>query len=275
MTAQGGAASATTLPRTRVSGGTWSAGLRNQARREAATWWSGGRWWRQTLLWAGLLNGLVVAMLWLLPALLSGVEGNDAGATDVAATAAQFAELAAVITAAGVVILTQGVLLDDLRLGLTEWMLSKPLARPALVLAKVGGHLAGLIPAAVVIPWIGVYALLSVAAGAAWPVGAFIGTVVLVALFAAFHLSLVVALSVWTGRRGTVLAVPFALLVGVDVVIGAAPWVADWVPYVLNRVGAAVLVTGALPAAGPVLATIGWSVALVAAAVWRFTRLEL
>jgi hypothetical protein len=80
---------------------------------------------------------------------------------------------------------------------------------------------------------------------------------------------------VWTGRRGTVLAVPLALLVGVDVVIGAAPALANWLPYVLNRVGAAVLVSGALPATGPVLATVGWTTALILAAVWRFKRLEL
>jgi hypothetical protein len=238
-------------------------------------WWSTGRWWRQGLLWAGILNGLLIAMLWLLPALLSDVEGGDAVAADLFVTASQFAELAAVISAAGVVILMQGVLLDDLRLGLTEWMLSKPLSRPSLVLAKLGGHLSGLLLAVVVIPWIGVYALLSVAAGEPWPLGRWLGTVVLVALFVTFHLALVVALSVWTGRRGTVLAIPLALLVGVDVLIGAAPTLADWLPYVLNRVGAAVLVRGALPATGPVLATIGWTAALILAAVWRFKRLEL
>lgn len=275
MTATGRASTAAPLAPTVASRGTWRAGLRNQTRREASSWWSTGRWWRQGLLWAGVINGLLIAMLWALPALLSGVEGGETVATDVAGTAAQFAELAAFVSAAGVVILTQGVLLDDLRLGLTEWMLSKPLSRPALVLAKLGGHLSGLITSIVLIPWIGVYALLSVAAGEPWPVGRFLGSVVLVIVFVAFHLALVVALSVWTGRRGTVLAIPLALLVGMDVVISAAPPLANWMPYVLTRVGAAFLVTGSLAAPGPVLATLGWTAALVIAAVWRFNRHEL
>lgn len=274
-TTPGRATTRAPLARTFGPRATWSAGLTNQTRREGSMWWSTGRWWRQGLLWTGILNGLLIAMLWALPALLAGVEGSDAMPTDVFATAAQFAELAAVVTAAGVVILTQGVLLDDLRVGLTEWMLSKPLSRPSLVLAKLAGHLSGLIPALVVIPWIGVYILLSVAAGELWPVGRFLGAVALVTLFVSFHLALVVGVSVWTRRRGAVLAIPLALLVGMDAVIGAAPSLADWMPYVLNRVAAAVLVTGALPAAGPVLATAGWTAALVVAAVWRFRRLEL
>lgn len=238
-------------------------------------WWATGRWWRQGLLWSVVLGGLLAGMLWVLPTLLAGVEDAEATPTDVAEVAVQFTELAAFVSALGVVILAQGVLLDDQRLGLTEWLLSKPLSRPALVAAKLAGHASGLVFAIVVAPWIFVYALLSVAGGQAWPAGRFVATVALVALFVAFHLALVLALSAVTGSRGVVLAVPLALLVGADLIATTVPWTADLLPYLSNRVAAALLVTGEVVAVGPVLATAVATVVLAAVAMWRFAHREL
>jgi hypothetical protein len=45
------------------------------------------------------------------------------------------------------VIVCQGVVIDDRRLGLREWMLSKPFVASALLLAKLGGHASGLLVA--------------------------------------------------------------------------------------------------------------------------------
>jgi ABC-type transport system involved in multi-copper enzyme maturation permease subunit len=255
--------------------GTWTAGLANQTRREASMWWGTGRWWRQAGVWTLVLGGLLVVMHWVLPGVIADVEGAEALPTDVVETAAQFLELATFVSAVGVVILASGLLLDDQRLGLLEWLLSKPLSRPALVLAKLAGHASGLLVALVVVPWVAVYALLSIAAGAPWPLGRFLGAGVLVSLFVVFHLALVLALSALTASRGAVLAVPLALLVGADVVVGAVPALADWAPYVLGRVAAALVATGELVAVGPLLATAAWTVALSAVAVWRFARQEL
>ena len=237
-------------------------------------WWATSRWWRQTTVWAVLLGGLLTAMLWLLPAVLAGVEGARAE-LDLVEAAAQFAELATVVTAAGAVILSQGLLLDDQRGGLLEWLLSKPLSRPALLLAKLAGHTSGLLAAVVALPWLAVWALLSVAGSAVWPAGRVAGTVALVALVVAFHAALVLALSVVTASRGVVLAVPLALLVAGDLVVTAAPWTAHVSPYLLARLAAGVLATGELMAVWPVVATMGWTLLLVVVAVWRFQRQEL
>jgi hypothetical protein len=255
--------------------GTWTAGLANQTRREASMWWATGRWWRQAGVWTVVLGGLLTLMHWVLPGVLAGVEGAEALPADVAETAAQFAELAAFVSAVGVVILASGLLLDDQRSGLLEWLLSKPLSRPALVLAKLAGHGSGLLVGLVLMPWLAVYALLSVAAGAPWPLGRFLAALALVGVFVVFHLALVLALSVLTGSRGAVLAVPLALLVGTDLVVGAVPALAPWTPYVLGRVAAALLATGQLVAVGPLLATVGWAAALTAVAVRGFAGQEL
>jgi ABC-type transport system involved in multi-copper enzyme maturation permease subunit len=254
--------------------GTWTAGLGNQTRREASTWWATGRWWRQGLVWLAVLGGLFAAMHWLLPSLIAEVDPT-AGSAELTETVAQFAELAALVTAVGVVILGHGLLLDDQRLGLLEWLLSKPLSRPALVLAKLAGHTSGLLVGLVLVPWVAVYALLTVAAGEPWLLGRFLGAMALVALFVVFHLALVLGLSALTGSRGVVLALPLALLVGADVVIGAVPALADGAPYVLGRLAGALLATGQLMAVGPLVATAASTVALFAVTVWRFSQQEL
>lgn len=254
-------------------GPAWSAGLANQARREASMWWATSRWWRQAVVWSVVLGGLLAAVLWVFPTVLEGVEGSVA--PDATEAAGQFTELAAVISAVGVVIMSQGLLLDDQRSGLVEWLLSKPLSRSALVLAKLAGHAGGLLFAVVAVPWVAVYALLSVGAGSAWPPGRFLGTVALIGLFVVFHVALVLALSALARSRGVVLAVPLALLVGSDVIVGLAPWAADGMPWLLGRIAAALLATGTLVAVWPVVATAVGTVALTALAVGLFGRQEL
>jgi hypothetical protein len=256
--------------------GTVLAGLGNQTRREAAMWWATPRWWRQALVWTAGLGALLVAMLWVLPAVLAGVEGAEVPRLTPTETAGQFAELALVLTAVGVVILSQGLLLDDQRGGLLEWLLSKPLSRPApLLLAKLSGHSSGLLVAAVAIPWIAVWAVLSIALGEPWPLTSLVATAVLAALFAVFHVVFVLALSVLTGSRGAVLAIPLALLVGGDLIVAVAPWAANISPYLLPRLAAGLLVTGDLLVTWPVFAVVGWAAALLAIAIWSFGRQEV
>lgn len=253
-------------------GRSWRAGLANQTRREASMWWATGRWWRRSAAWTLMLGGLLAGVLWVIPAIMAGEGVGDAMTVDVVQGAAQFTELAAFVTAVGVVILTQGILLDEQRSGLHEWLLSKPLSRPALVLAKLAGHASGLLVALVLAPWIGIYLLLSIAAGQPWPLGRFLGTVGLMGLFALFHLVLVLAISALFGSRGAVLGITLGLLVGADLLVAAAPWLADGLPYLLPRVAAALLATGDLAEAGPAVATAVAAAAFTAVAVWAFDR---
>ena len=90
-------------------------GLGNQTRREAASWWTTGRWRRQALVWTTILAGLFVVMYWALPALLPEEAGLPTA--ELRQTAQQFTELAAIVTAIGVVLLTQGLILDERRNG--------------------------------------------------------------------------------------------------------------------------------------------------------------
>lgn len=247
-------------------------GVANQTRREAGQWWATRRWWTSALAWTVVLNGVLALLLWVVPRLDGPAE---LAAFDLTELAVQFAGLAAVLTAAGTVLVTQGLLLDDRRDGLVEWLLSKPLARPALIVAKFAGHAPALLVVAVVIPWMGVWLQLSVAAGEPWPAGRWLAAVALVALLAAFQLSLVLALSTVTASRAMVLAVPLAALVASDVVTSFAPWTADWLPWGIGRISGVVLTHGDLVSAQLVVVTVAATAAAVLAAAWRFSRVEL
>lgn len=251
------------------------AGFRNQARRESSMWWQTGRWRRQALLWSAMLVGLLASMLWVLPAVLGGLEGSEALVLEVDEAAAQFAELATLMIAVGSVVLAQGLLIDDRRSGLMEWVLSKPLTRPALVMAKFVGHASGVLAALVAVPWVAVWALLSVADGAPWPVGRWLGAVALVGLLALFLVSLVVALSALTWSRGVALGLPLALILGGDVLSTLLPRTALANPFLLGRVAAGMLATGELMAVGPVVAAFVGAGLLLGVAIRSMNRHDL
>ena len=143
------------------------------------------------------------------------------------------------------------------------------------MLAKFTGHAGGLAVAAVVIPWLAVWLLLTAAEGAAWPAARWAGTVALMTLFVLFHVALVLALNATTWSRGAALGVPLALLVGSDLVTASLPWVAGVNPYLLGRLAGGLLSTGELMAVGPPIAAAAATVVLLAVAIWRFTRQEL
>lgn len=248
-------------------------GAPNQLRRELASWWDTGRWWRQALVWSGILGALFALMHWVLPAVIPA----DAGLPEstVEQSARQFSELAAIVVAIGVVLLTQGLLLDERRNGVLEWLLSKPLTRPALIAARFVGHGAGLVVAVVALPWVVVHLLLSAAAGHAWPPGRSLATAGMLALLVAFHLALSLALSTLTSSRVVVLAIPLMLIVGADVVATAIPQAFEILPWMLGRVGGTHLAQGVIVTYGPLLATVVWTALLLAVAMWRLDRTEL
>ncbi len=252
----------------------WTAGLGNLARREAATWWASGRWRLHALVWTAILAGLLALMLWVLPAILEGA-GAQASSGDVAETAIQFPDLAAVIIAVGVVLLGQGLLLDERRNGVLEWLLSKPVARPAVILAKFLGQASGLIVTVVALPWLVVHAVLSLAAGELWNPLHSLGVAAILALVVAFHLALVLALSTLTSSRVAILAVPIVAIVSADGLTGAIPELFHVLPWSLGAVASVLLAEGVLVSGWPIVATAAWTLVLLGAGAAVLQRAEL
>lgn len=247
-------------------------GLANQFRRESRSWWTTRRWWVQTLTWTGLVNGLLVMVLWVIPE-LDALPTESVMSTE--ESAVQFGGIAAMLASVAAVVIAQGILIDERRLGLLEWMLSKPMSRSALLLAKFTAHAAALLVTVVLIPWVGVWLQLSLARGSPWPVRPWLGAVVLVGLLAVFHLALVIALSATTWSRALVVSIPLAGIIGTDLLITAVPGLLDLVPWTIGRLTGPVLVEGALASLGPVVSAVLLTGVFLVAATWGLRRTEL
>lgn len=247
-------------------------GFVNQTRRESGRWWATRRWWISALVWTGLVNGVLALLLWVVP----NLEGaGEAAAMGTGELALQFTGLVTILAGAGTVLVCQGVLIDDRRDGLVEWLLSKPLARPALIVAKFAGHAPALLATVVGLPWIGVYAQLSLAHGAAWPVGRWAGAVALIGLVVVLQLAVVLLVSTLTTSRAAVLALPLGAMVGADLFTTFAPRAADWLPWGLGRVAGLVLAQGVLASTQLVVVTIAATLGCLVVGAWRFERSEL
>lgn len=227
-------------------------GLTNQVRREAGSWWATRRWWTQALVWSALTNALLVLMLWVFPRLDVAAGGSDMSPAE---SAVQFAGMAGILASIGVVVTAQGILLDERRSGVLEWMLSKPLSRGALLTAKFLGHALALFVVLVLVPWLGVLAQLSLAGGTLWPVGQWIGAVALIGFLAVFHLAVVLMLSALTWSRALVVALPLAGIFGTDLLVASAPSTFEVLPWSLARIAGPVLTDGTLITTGPLIST--------------------
>lgn len=247
-------------------------GLGNQARREAGSWWSTRRWWAQALVWTVLTNALLALVLWVVPRLESLAGTVEAGVEE---SAVQFAGMAGMLASVGAVVLCQGVLVDERRAGVLEWMLSKPMTREALLAAKFVGQAGGLLVTLVLLPWVGVLVQLTLARGAVWPVGRWAGAVAMVALLVLFHLALVLALSALTWSRAVVVAVPLAGIIGSDLLVATVPGAFSILPWSVARLTGPVLTDGVLAAPGPVLSAVLCLIASLAVAAWCLRRTEL
>src|SRR5512137_1779964 len=134
----------------------WRMGLRSMLSKELAGWWRTRRWWVQCLVALLLLNGELALNL------------RDNGGTP---NATENATMAFLVTAAlcvplAAVILAQDSILGEKHSGTAEWVLSKPLRRPAYVLAKLIANGLGLFVAWVALPGVvGYLQLLKPAAG--------------------------------------------------------------------------------------------------------------
>ncbi|MBY5162045.1 ABC transporter permease subunit [Salsipaludibacter albus] len=251
-------------------------GFTTMVRHEGRLWW-GRRWLVQAVLWTVLLDGLLLALLWIAEQAGSSGMRLEQPAVGVAEVFPQYLGVAVLLSTIGVVVLSQSVMLDERRDGTLEWVLSKPVSRTAIVLAKFTAHVLPILLVVVVVPWAGVYGVLSWASGAAWPLGEFAVVVALVGLLLGFTVALTLLLGTWTTSRGLVIGVPIAAGMVYD---GAHALVRDLAgqlpfPWELTTSATAVAAGAGLVSVVPVVATVGWIVAVVAATAWRFEREEV
>ncbi len=250
----------------------WRMGLANMLGKELAAWWRTRRGWVQCLVALLLLNG-DLAM-------------NLRGGTVENATLA-FMVTAALCVPFAAVSLAQDSILAEKHSGTAAWVLSKPLRRPAYVLAKLIAHGLGLLVAWVALPGVVGYLQLLKPAGGHFTPLRIAGVMGLDYLNLLFFLTLALMLATFFNDRGPVLGTSLVLAwAGPMPFISApiqkyAPWLYDVLPWKLlidfntNRPLAYYLANGRpLPTVVPIIATGLWCVLFTAVAIWRMSREE-
>ena len=198
----------------------WRRGLANMLNSEMARWWLTKMWWIQCLIWLGTVGFIITMILFAGPSVPPAAE-----------VAAVYAALAGLFPAVGVVIISQGAVVGEKNEGTAAWVLSKPLSRPAFILAKVIANSLGMLVTMIIVPGVVVYVLVYVAAGAAWQLPGFLAGMGMLFLFDFYFLCLTLMLGTLFSSRGPVIGISLALLFLQQNLIGLLPVLRFFLPW--------------------------------------------
>lgn len=254
---------------TRQGTGWWS-GFANLFRKEWAAWTRTRSRWVQPLIWSVVLVGPMTLPLYLMRDLFASET------TGVFETAREmFFSFGPLATSIGAVLIMQGSVITERQSGTASWVLSKPVARSAMLAAKLVANALALLAAAFGVPAVMAYALLSLERGAALPLPPFVAALGLSALNLLFYLVLTLALGAIVRARGVVLGVPLALMLAGDLMVSLLGRASEFSPLLLPRFVPFVAAGGALPTVLPAVATVAFCVVLMIAALIVFGREDL
>lgn len=249
----------------------WSRGLDNLLGVELGRWFRTRKWWTQILIWAAIINAILALVV---------ISEDSGGAAELAMLFNVFLGLFATFW---VCILMQGAIVGEKQSGTAAWIFSKPVSRPAFVLAKLMANSVGVALTIVLAQGLIAYLLIYMGSGTMLPPLGFLGGlgVQLVRLF--FYITLTLMLGAAFSKRGPVIAIPLLFLFVQQLLMGFFPVLANLFPWTLvvppgNSEApsvAAALMTGSQPLSYlPLATTLGASVLFVALALWIFDRLE-
>ena len=244
----------------------WRTGLANLLHKENRAWWASRRWLVQSLLWTVLMNGVVALNMYA-----DGVTEDS-----VSMAIAQLFQMGALALPVGAILLAHAETVSERQLGVTEWLLSKPVSRPAYVLSKLLAHGLGVLVVLVGLQSALGYGVLWLLAGAPLPLTPYLVSVAGLAVNTLFYLTLTLMMGVLTSQRGALLGAPLGILLGGLLFGGFLGTLLLVTPWALLQVLPAVVQGVTLPV--PIWVSIGVTALLtavfVAVALVRFERLE-
>lgn len=263
-------ANATSLVPRRTHG--WLMGFANMLAKENAAWWRTRHWWKQALVAIFFVNGTMLA-------------NDQLGG----ASMERIASLNNLLVIAGVlpiaaILLGQDAILGEMHSGTAAWVLSKPLRRPAYLLAKLVANGLGLLVTTVFIPNVIAYGYFDLVGGVKLPVAGFAGAMGLAYLSLLFYLILAMMLATLFRGRGPVLGIAMCVAWG-WMLIQPPAWLDALLPWKLltgptmdaetvPSLAGHLILGEPLPTLVPIIATALWCVLFTAIAFWRIRRVE-
>jgi ABC-2 type transport system permease protein len=183
-------------------------GFANLFRKEHNEWWKTRSWLIHSIIWLVLINGILLAVLKApTPAEVAEITPPDSGGVI-------FVIMGGLMTGLGIIIVMQGAVLDEKKSGTAAWVLSKPVSRPAFILAKLAADSLAALLIMIVFQGAVAFGLLSAFDKNPPALLFFIAALGLMALHLLFYLTLTLMLGTLFNERGAVLGIPIGLLFG-------------------------------------------------------------
>lgn len=257
-------------------------GFANLMRKENSSWLSTRRWWINALLWSGIICGLVATMIFV-PTIVSQASPDEVaragGVTDYAISmgVSAFFEFGILAVGIGIIILCQGLIIDEKQSGVAEWILTKPVTRRAYVLAKLLANGVFVLLFLVGIPSVLTYILLSLRTGAPFPWLSFMVGIYIMMLHSLFYLTFTLMLGTFSSSRAPVLGIALGMLFGGNLLAGLIKPLLYITPWTLARMAALVANGQPVPLGLlilPAAATSFWSIVFVIIALAKFEKTE-
>ena len=249
-------------------------GFGNLFGHEMRLWWGTRKWLIHLLIWVAPLNSLIALVTYDLVQNATGQSPQQA----LAEVSEVFMVILTLGSAIGVIASVQGAIIGEKQLGTAAWLLSKPMARPAFILAKLVAHTLSFLALAIILPalvfagqmlWLWQLPL-------AW--APFLAALSVTTLHLLFYLTLVILLGTLFNDRGPVAGVSLAILLGGLVLTQFLPMeLLSPTPVLLVQAASALATGQSLPqpvAAIAITATAVWTVLFIGFALWRFAREE-
>jgi ABC-type transport system involved in multi-copper enzyme maturation permease subunit len=257
----------------------WRSGFVNLLRKENSLWWGTRKWWVQTLIWLFISNGIIAFLLWGIP-LIDPSATNDLNGSGVNELIKVFLQLELFFATFGVMVLSQGLIVNEKKFGTAAWVLSNPVSRSSFIFSKLIGHGWAMFVILVGIQSLVAYLQLTLKAGNLFSPMPLILAIGVMSLYLLFYLTLALMLGTLFDSTGPVIGIPIAILIGMSIlpqILGRLiPWLVLILPSSLTDLAIAVGV-GQSPPAGwhyPLVITGVLIVVFITLAIVRLGREE-
>jgi ABC-type transport system involved in multi-copper enzyme maturation permease subunit len=224
------------------------------------------------VIWVLILNGLHMMILYL-----SGQESSIPLRNSFESLSI-FLTLMGAMTPFGVMILTQGAIVEEKKSGTAEWVLSAPLSREAFILSKLVVNMLWIFGTLVLLQGV-VYEFVLAGFGMEIiPIGSLMKGLFLHGYHLLFWLTLTLMLGAFFKGRGAVIGIPVLLLGFQDLIADFSrvylPGLELWLPKRIEEIAAQVTLGGSVSSFVPLI-TIGLQIVVFTiVAFWRFKREE-
>jgi ABC-2 type transport system permease protein len=247
----------------------WLVGFGNMAAKEWSSWWSTRRALTHLILWFVVINGLMF---------LVGVDERQHNPPiEVLEELIEvFIRAGGLFATVGIVVASQSAVFGEKQLGTAEWVLSKPVSRPAFLLSKFLVNGTSFVFLAVVVPTVVFYLQVIHHALMQPEFVSFCLGLLLHVEHLLFYLALTLMAGTFFNGRGAVAGTAIGFLFAGLILPNALPSLTPLLPWVLHPLASSVALQQELPDRVwlSVTMTLLWTLLCLLVALWRFEREE-